>query len=122
MSTYDVLLPVNVGVWLRREMTPDMADPGLGLGLGLYMNSESILVSEFDCTNERWSFSRLPDDDTDADMTENEPPPADSDVVVVVVGSMWYDTPPLSPLNTITDRSKRSSFRVEAREPLADVR
>lgn len=84
------------------------------------MNPESILESLSD-GSVAWSRGGKLAESVEADKSEKDAPPADS-VVVVAVGSIRYDTPPLSPLKTITDRSKRNSFNVEERDRLAEAR
>jgi hypothetical protein len=124
LNMFDPMLPLIVGVRRPLDSAPDIADPGLGLGLGLYIISDSTLES-LSYVIPRGPLSReagtLPES-MEADISENDPAPAESEDVAVTVGSMRYDTPPLSPLKTITERSKRSSFSVDVREPLAEVR
>ena len=95
----NILKLLAVGVWLLRDII-DIAEPGRGPGLGLGGASESVLPSE--------SEKRSAAPESEPESARLSVPRPDSDVVVV--GSMRYDTPPLSAPTTMTERSKRSSL------------
>lgn len=91
----------------------DIADPGLGLGLGLGGISDAVLSSNG--TMEEGSSMPLAEIERDIiPAMDDIPVTADEDVIDG--GSTRYETP--VSFTTMTDLSKRSSLSVEERELL----